>query len=77
MAFLRANECSPSASWSFGQYKKPFTDGEAVKECMRALDKTLLEGHQKQKRYFKKIKYFILKCIVFKKLFYSFSLFNY
>ena len=44
MTSLRANECSPRVAWIFGQYKKPFTDGGVVKECMSAVADALLEG---------------------------------
>lgn len=44
----RAHECSLRVAWILGQHKKPFTDGEIVKECMSAVAETLLEGKQKQ-----------------------------
>ena len=59
----------PRSRCIFGQYKKPFTDGDAVQEWKSI---TLLEGKQKQKCY---LKLFILRCTIIKKLFYSFSLF--
>ena len=43
MSDLRANECSSRITWIFGQYKKPFTDGGVVQECMSAVAETLLE----------------------------------
>lgn len=43
-----AYECSLKIAWILGQNKKPFTDGEVVKECMSAAAKTLVEGKQKQ-----------------------------
>ena len=59
---LKANECSPRAAWIFGQYKKPFSDGGVIKECMSAVDENLLEGKQKKKSCFSKIAFFILRC---------------
>lgn len=34
--------------WILGQHKKPFTDGEVVKECMTTVAQTLFEGKEKQ-----------------------------
>ena len=47
-ALQRANECSLKVAWVLGQHKKPFADGEVVKECMSAVADTLLEGKQKE-----------------------------
>nr|XP_054593491.1 SCAN domain-containing protein 3-like [Nothobranchius furzeri] len=44
----RAHESSLRVSWILGQHKKPFTDGEVVKECMTAVAETLFEGKEKQ-----------------------------
>ena len=44
----RAHECSLRVAWILGQNKKPFTDGEIVKECISTVAETLLEGKQKE-----------------------------
>ena len=68
MSSLRVYECSHRVAWIFGQYKKPFTDGGVVKEYMSAVTETETE------MFLFKIKYFILRCTIFKELFYLFSL---
>ena len=73
MLYPRANWRSSRITWIFGQHKKPFTDGVVVQECMSAVAESLLE--EKQKLYFSKIKYFILRCTIFNKLLYLFVLF--
>lgn len=43
----RANECSLKITWILGQHKKTFSHGTIVKECLKAVAKTLLGGKQR------------------------------
>lgn len=43
-----ATECSLRVSWVLAKHKKPFSDGEKIKECLTEMMAAMFEGKEKE-----------------------------